>query len=261
MQGPSPIASTCASASSPRPGSPGWSTTRARSAGSSPPIGVTRSEPASSRWEPDRSTARSSRGSRASRASPGRPSTPAAGTMRSPEEMRSAHPWIAWPTCGWASSGRGRPGSSASAGPIGQGALRLPAHALLDRCPEQPRHRSEWYAPCRSDGSRSEMLNFHHPARRAATADEIWSGGWTDISQRIRDRVVEDGGGRRGAQPRHQCVGLRGSDDEKMERSERASTGWSMTRPPPALKPWYRQLCKRPASTMSTWNLQLDRST
>jgi len=69
--------------------------------------------------------------------------------------------------------------------------------------------------------------------------------GWTDISQRIRDRVLANP--ERGFGPDAMLAAYHESDDEKMEEI-RARVDSIVDDPATAdaLKPWYRQLCKRP---------------
>jgi len=72
--------------------------------------------------------------------------------------------------------------------------------------------------------------------------------GWTDISQRIRDRLIENAR-KAGAMPGPAMFqqAYEDSDDEKMEEI-RARVDAIVKDPATAaaLKPWYRQLCKRP---------------
>ncbi|MCP3988358.1 MAG: NAD(P)/FAD-dependent oxidoreductase [Actinomycetia bacterium] len=83
----------------------------------------------------------------------------------------------------------------------------------------------------------------------AGTADEDFvKDGWTDIAQRIRQRVIEETG-----KPDIKVTAelmvqaYLDSDDEKMDEI-RARVDQIVEDPATAeaLKPWYRQLCKRP---------------
>jgi len=72
--------------------------------------------------------------------------------------------------------------------------------------------------------------------------------GWTDIAQRIRDRVVENAQ-KEGAIPGPEMFqkAYEDSDDEKMEEIRaRVDSIVEDGGTAQALKPWYRQLCKRP---------------
>ena len=67
--------------------------------------------------------------------------------------------------------------------------------------------------------------------------------GWTDLSQRIRDRVIANGD----LSPEGMLKAYHDSDDEKMvELRARVDSLIEDPATAEALKPWYRQLCKRP---------------
>ena len=71
--------------------------------------------------------------------------------------------------------------------------------------------------------------------------------GWTDISKRIRDRVVKMVSEGAEFGPDTMLLAYEESDDEKM--TEIRARVDAIVRDPAtaeALKPWYRQLCKRP---------------
>ncbi|MEM7325436.1 MAG: monooxygenase, partial [Actinomycetota bacterium] len=69
--------------------------------------------------------------------------------------------------------------------------------------------------------------------------------GWTDISQRIRDRVFATPN--QDFSPESMLRAYHESDDEKMaEIRARVDTVVEDSGTAEALKPWYRQLCKRP---------------
>jgi cation diffusion facilitator CzcD-associated flavoprotein CzcO len=75
--------------------------------------------------------------------------------------------------------------------------------------------------------------------------EDLVKDGWTDISQRIRDRVVADMGEDFGPESIERAY--EASDDEKMtEIRARVDAIVSDPATADALKPWYRQLCKRP---------------
>jgi cation diffusion facilitator CzcD-associated flavoprotein CzcO len=80
--------------------------------------------------------------------------------------------------------------------------------------------------------------------------------GWTDIAQRIRDRVIANGGDLSPATMRR---AYEDSDDEKMtEIRARVDDVVKDRATAEALKPWYRQLCKRPCfhdEYLETYNL------
>ncbi len=73
--------------------------------------------------------------------------------------------------------------------------------------------------------------------------EDLVKDGWTDIAKRIRDRVVASGE----FSPEAFARAYEESDDEKM--TEIRARVDAVVRDPEtaeALKPWYRQLCKRP---------------
>ena len=71
--------------------------------------------------------------------------------------------------------------------------------------------------------------------------------GWTDIAKRVRDRVVAEVEAGAELSPETLVKAFEDSDDEKMEEI-RARVDAIVADPATAaaLKPWYRQLCKRP---------------
>lgn len=92
------------------------------------------------------------------------------------------------------------------------------------------------------------LLNFATLQTGGFADEDLVKDGWTDIAKRIRDRVVEiverDG---EAPGPEMFQKAYEDSDDEKME-DIRARVD-SIVKDPAtaqALKPWYRQLCKRP---------------
>ncbi len=104
-----------------------------------------------------------------------------------------------------------------------------------------------WFAGLEPGWQRKWMENFTTLQTLGFAEDDLVMDGWTDISRRIRDRVVAFVAA--GAQPDAETL-LRAyeeSDDEKMDEI-RARVDAVVTDPSTAaaLKPWYRQLCKRP---------------
>ncbi len=82
------------------------------------------------------------------------------------------------------------------------------------------------------------------------TDEDLVQDGWTDISKRIRDRVVEMVGEQGGGEVDLADLfrqAYEDSDDEKMtEIRARVDAIVQDPATAEALKPWYRQLCKRP---------------
>jgi cation diffusion facilitator CzcD-associated flavoprotein CzcO len=105
----------------------------------------------------------------------------------------------------------------------------------------------EWFDTLEPGWQREWLLNFATLQTGGFADEDLVKDGWTDISQRIRDRIVamvEDG--------EEFTLELADrafleSDDEKMEEI-RARCDAVVQDPETAehLKAWYRQLCKRP---------------
>ena len=107
----------------------------------------------------------------------------------------------------------------------------------------------DWFATLQPGWQDEWRMNFTVLQTGGFADVDLVQDGWTDISQRIRDRivaeieagVVEDFG------PEAFRQAYEASDDEKMEEI-RARVDAVVDDPATAeaLKPWYRQLCKRP---------------
>ena len=93
-------------------------------------------------------------------------------------------------------------------------------------------------------------MNFATLQTGGFADEDLVKDGWTDISQRIRDRVIADMGEAGSTAPFGPEAFLRAyeeSDDEKMtEIRARVDAVVADAETAEALKPWYRQLCKRP---------------
>jgi len=77
--------------------------------------------------------------------------------------------------------------------------------------------------------------------------EDLVQDGWTDISQRIRDRVVAEVAAGAEFTPETMLRAFELSDDDKMtEIRARVDAVVHDRATADALKPWYRQLCKRP---------------
>ncbi len=92
------------------------------------------------------------------------------------------------------------------------------------------------------------LMNFATLQMGGFADEDLVKDGWTDIAKRIRDRVIEEmsnADGEAGVDLFLKAFG--DCDDEKMEEI-RARVDEIVDDPATAeaLKPWYRQLCKRP---------------
>ena len=105
----------------------------------------------------------------------------------------------------------------------------------------------QWFATLEPGWQRKWMMNFTVLQTLGFAEEDLVKDGWTDISIRIRDRMVElvKAGGTVG--PEMLQKAYEDSDDEKMsEIRARVDAIIGDERTAAALKPWYRQLCKRP---------------
>jgi hypothetical protein len=130
-----------------------------------------------------------------------------------------------------------------------EGAVRLPAHAVVDRRPQQPPIDPEWVRQRSARAGSGSGCSTSPRCRPAASPTRTYvKDGWTDIAKRIRDRVVQRDHERRRVHSRTRGIkAYVDSDDEKMDEI-RARVDAIVQDPATAeaLKPWYRQLCKRP---------------
>lgn len=103
------------------------------------------------------------------------------------------------------------------------------------------------FAALRPGWQREWLFNFATLQTGGFADDDFVEDGWTDIAKRIRDRVVEEAARTGELTPEVLAKAYSDSDDEKMEEI-RARVDAVVEDPgtAAALKPWYRQLCKRP---------------
>ncbi len=105
-----------------------------------------------------------------------------------------------------------------------------------------------WFACLEPGWQQKWLLNFATLQTGGFADEDLVKDGWTDIAQRIRDRVVA-AMGEPGATFGPEVIerAYEDSDDEKMTEI-RARVDAIVEDPgtAAALKPWYRQLCKRP---------------
>ena len=106
---------------------------------------------------------------------------------------------------------------------------------------------AEWFSQLETGWQREWMMNFATLQTMGFAEEDLVKDGWTDISLRIRDRVIEmvQAGEPVGPETLQRAYEL--SDDEKMsEIRSRVDSIVGDVQTAEALKPWYRQLCKRP---------------
>lgn len=105
----------------------------------------------------------------------------------------------------------------------------------------------EWFASLEPGWQRRWLRNFTILQTGGFADEDLVMDGWTDISQRIRDRVVARIQAGESFGPETSLAAYEESDDEKMEEIRaRVDAIVADRATAEALKPWYRQLCKRP---------------
>jgi cation diffusion facilitator CzcD-associated flavoprotein CzcO len=110
----------------------------------------------------------------------------------------------------------------------------------------QPLDR-EWFDELGPGWQKQWLNNFATLQAGGFVDEDLVHDGWTDISKRIRDRVVADVGAGAAFTPETMLRAYEASDDEKMsEIRARVDAVVHDDVTAEALKPWYRQLCKRP---------------
>ncbi len=103
----------------------------------------------------------------------------------------------------------------------------------------------DWFSTLEPGWQRQWLENFMILQTGGFADEDLVKDGWTDISQRIRDRVLADPDAT--MDPASWLKAYEDSDDEKMaEIRARVDEIISDPDTAEALKPWYRQLCKRP---------------
>jgi cation diffusion facilitator CzcD-associated flavoprotein CzcO len=103
----------------------------------------------------------------------------------------------------------------------------------------------EWFQTLKPGWQAEWMMNFTTLQTGGFTDEDLVMDGWTDISQRIRDRLLSS------PEPDLTPEGFEkayhDSDDDKMvEIRDRVEQIVGDAATAEGLKPWYRQLCKRP---------------
>ena len=103
----------------------------------------------------------------------------------------------------------------------------------------------DWFAELEPGWQRRWMENFTVLQTGGFADEDLVMDGWTDISQRIRDQLLSSPDP--DLSPEGMQAAYHASDDVKMtEIRERVDRIVEDELTASALKPWYRQLCKRP---------------
>ncbi len=109
----------------------------------------------------------------------------------------------------------------------------------------------EWFATLQPGWQAEWKANFTILQTGGFADEDLVKDGWTDISKRIRDHIIADmlemGEAGEEIGPDMVMRAYEDSDDEKMtEIRARVEAIVEDAATAEALKPWYRQLCKRP---------------
>lgn len=104
-----------------------------------------------------------------------------------------------------------------------------------------------WFSQLQPGWQNEWLMNFTTLQTMGFAEKDLVMDGWTDISLRIRDRVIDMVNAGSQVGPETLLRAYEESDDEKMsEIRARVESIVSDSATADALKPWYRQLCKRP---------------
>jgi cation diffusion facilitator CzcD-associated flavoprotein CzcO len=120
----------------------------------------------------------------------------------------------------------------------------------------------EWFATLQPGWQAEWLMNFATIQTGGMAAEDLVQDGWTELTTRIRNRMMAmfKDGIPDGMNPREAFIqAYQDCDDEKMEEIRaRVDTIVADSATADALKPWYRQLCKRPCfhdEYLQTYNL------
>ncbi|MEM9562675.1 MAG: NAD(P)/FAD-dependent oxidoreductase [Actinomycetota bacterium] len=103
----------------------------------------------------------------------------------------------------------------------------------------------EWFDTLEPGWQRRWLENFTILQTGGIADEDLVKDGWTDLAKRIRDRALADPN--QDFSPESLLRAYHESDDEKMvEIRARVDELIGDAETAAALKPWYRQLCKRP---------------
>ncbi len=105
----------------------------------------------------------------------------------------------------------------------------------------------EWFKTLKPGWQQEWLMNFATLQTGGFADEDLVKDGWTDIAIRVRDRVVAELGTGAMLAPETIQKAFEESDDEKMtEIRARVDAIVKDKDTAEKLKPWYRQLCKRP---------------
>jgi cation diffusion facilitator CzcD-associated flavoprotein CzcO len=105
----------------------------------------------------------------------------------------------------------------------------------------------DWFDDLEPGWQARWLMNFTTLQTGGFADEDLVKDGWTDIAQRIRDRIVASVGEGNELSPATMRRAYEDSDDDKMtEIRARVEAIVHDPATAEALKPWYRQLCKRP---------------
>ncbi|MCP5432217.1 MAG: NAD(P)/FAD-dependent oxidoreductase [Alphaproteobacteria bacterium] len=107
---------------------------------------------------------------------------------------------------------------------------------------------ASWFEGLEAGWQRKWLVNFAQLQSGGFAPEDLVQDGWTELARRIRDRVVAYAGNQP-ARPGSDIYvrAYEDSDDEKMEEIRaRVDAIVADRETAEHLKPWYRQLCKRP---------------
>jgi cation diffusion facilitator CzcD-associated flavoprotein CzcO len=105
----------------------------------------------------------------------------------------------------------------------------------------------EWFATLEPGWQQKWLFNFATLQTGGFADEDLVKDGWTDISQRIRDRVIDEVSKGEEFTPELMERAFLESDNEKMEEIRaRCDAIVEDVETAQDLKAWYRQLCKRP---------------
>ena len=105
----------------------------------------------------------------------------------------------------------------------------------------------DWFGTLEPGWQRQWLTNFATLQTGGLADEDLVKDGWTDIAQRIRRRIESSMADGAGFDVQLALRAYEDSDDEKMtEIRARVDDVVRDAATAEALKPWYRQLCKRP---------------